>query len=200
MNISKIDYTSLIEKYQSLISSAADSIWEFAETAFQEHRSSSLLKSILEEQGFSISAPSEKLPTAFTARWGYGRPILGFLGEYDALPGLSGRHIDCRFPRLAVGRPFVPQVGIGIACHMAFGLEDKIGESCGDAFYAVPHFLHREGLGLERGHAVQDVFVIDVRDGLRVIRFYGSYHDCLPFDMQKYEKHWLQPNKALKVF
>ena len=89
MNISKIDYTSLIEKYQSLIISAADSIWEFAETAFQEHRSSSLLKSILEEQGFSISAPSEKLPTAFTARWGYGRPILGFLGEYDALPGLS---------------------------------------------------------------------------------------------------------------
>ena len=47
------------------------------------------MKSILEEQGFSISAPSEKLPTAFTARWGYGRPILGFLGEYDALPGLS---------------------------------------------------------------------------------------------------------------
>ena len=89
MNISKIDYTSLIEKYQSLIISAADSIWEFAETAFQEHRSSSLLKSILEEQGFSISAPSEKFPTAFTARWGYGRPILGFLGEYDALPGLS---------------------------------------------------------------------------------------------------------------
>ena len=89
MNISKIDYTSLIEKYQSLIISAADSIWEYAETAFQEHRSSSLLKSILEEQGFSISAPSEKLPTAFTARWGYGRPILGFLGEYDALPGLS---------------------------------------------------------------------------------------------------------------
>ena len=89
MNISKIDYTSLIEKYQSLIISAADSIWEYAETAFQEHRSSSLLKSILEDQGFSVSTPSEKLPTAFTARWGYGRPILGFLGEYDALPGLS---------------------------------------------------------------------------------------------------------------
>lgn len=89
MNISKIDYTSLIEKYQSLIISAADSIWEYAETAFQEHRSSSLLKSILEEQGFFVSAPSAKLPTAFTARWGYGRPILGFLGEYDALPGLS---------------------------------------------------------------------------------------------------------------
>ena len=84
MNISKIDYTSLIEKYQSLIISAADSIWEYAETAFQEHRSSSLLKSILEDQGFSVSTPSEKLPTAFTARWGYGRPILGFLGEYDA--------------------------------------------------------------------------------------------------------------------
>ena len=50
MNISKIDYTSLIEKYQSLIISAADSIWEYAETAFQEHRSSSLLKSILEDQ------------------------------------------------------------------------------------------------------------------------------------------------------
>lgn len=89
MNISKIDYDFLVNKYKSLIDSAADSIWEYAETAFQEYRSSSLLKSILEEQGFSVSVPSPKLPTAFTACWGHGRPVIGFLGEYDALGGLS---------------------------------------------------------------------------------------------------------------
>ena len=44
MNISDIDYTSLINKYQSLIISAADSIWEYGETAFQEYHSSTLLK------------------------------------------------------------------------------------------------------------------------------------------------------------
>ena len=89
MNISDIDYTSLINKYQPLIISAADSIWEYGETAFQEYRSSALLKSILEEQGFTVSSPSSQLPTAFTARWGNGKPVIGLLGEYDALPGLA---------------------------------------------------------------------------------------------------------------
>ena len=89
MNISDIDYTSLINKYQPLIISAADSIWEYGETAFQEYRSSALLKSILEEQGFTVSSPSSQLPTAFTARLGNGKPVIGLLGEYDALPGLA---------------------------------------------------------------------------------------------------------------
>ena len=47
MNISDIDFTALINKYQSLIISTADSIWEYAETAFQEYRSCALLKSVL---------------------------------------------------------------------------------------------------------------------------------------------------------
>lgn len=89
MNISEIDFQPFIEKYKDLVVSAADAIWQYAEPAFLEYRSSDLLRSILEEQGFAVSLPSPLLPTAFTARWGHGGPVIGLLGEYDALPGMS---------------------------------------------------------------------------------------------------------------
>lgn len=89
MNDFYINYDALTQKYRAEIISAADTIWDYAETAFEEFKSATLLKSILENHGFKVSAPCKELPTAFTACFGHGHPVIGLLGEYDALPKMS---------------------------------------------------------------------------------------------------------------
>lgn len=69
----------------------ADQIWAFAETALHETRSAALLENFLEGEGFVVERDVAGLPTAFVASYGHGRPIIGVLGEYDALPGISQR-------------------------------------------------------------------------------------------------------------
>ncbi|MBS1825997.1 MAG: amidohydrolase [Acidobacteria bacterium] len=64
-------------------------IWEFAELGYKEQRSSGLLRSELQKAGFRTQENIGGMPTAFTAEWGSGKPVIGILGEYDALPGLS---------------------------------------------------------------------------------------------------------------
>jgi len=65
------------------------SIWEFAEVGLQEHRSSKLLVDTLRDNGFKVQSGVSDMPTAFVASYGSGRPIIGILAEYDALPGMS---------------------------------------------------------------------------------------------------------------
>ena len=67
---------------------AAKSIWELAEPGYQETKSSRLLASMLEAAGFELAWNIGGIPTAFTATAGSGEPVIGVLGEYDALPGL----------------------------------------------------------------------------------------------------------------
>ncbi len=64
-------------------------IWEFAETALHEHQSAAALANYAEEQGFEVERGVAGMPTAFIASYGKGKPIIGIMGEYDALPGLS---------------------------------------------------------------------------------------------------------------
>jgi len=67
----------------------AHAIWGFAEMGYQEKQSSALLQKTLKEEGFTITTGIAGIPTAFVAEYGSGSPIIGILGEYDALPGLS---------------------------------------------------------------------------------------------------------------
>ena len=67
----------------------SDTIWENAEIRFREKKSAEDYRSFLEKEGFSVTVGLAGLKTAFSARWGSGKPVIGFLGEYDALPGLS---------------------------------------------------------------------------------------------------------------
>jgi aminobenzoyl-glutamate utilization protein B len=67
----------------------ADQVWGFAETALRETRSSKVLADYAEQQGFTVERGVAGLPTAFVASYGEGRPIVGIMGEYDALPVLS---------------------------------------------------------------------------------------------------------------
>jgi aminobenzoyl-glutamate utilization protein B len=64
-------------------------IWEFAEVGYKESKSAALLKEDLRGAGFRIEENIGGIPTAFSATWGSGKPVIGILGEYDALPGLS---------------------------------------------------------------------------------------------------------------
>ncbi len=68
---------------------AAMQIWNFAELGYQEYKSSALLQETLKEAGFTITTGVAGMPTAFIAEYGTGKPVIGILGEYDALPGLS---------------------------------------------------------------------------------------------------------------
>jgi aminobenzoyl-glutamate utilization protein B len=67
----------------------AKQIWAFAEVGYQEQKSSALLQQQLRAAGFEVKAGVADIPTAFVATWGSGKPIIGIVGEYDALPGLS---------------------------------------------------------------------------------------------------------------
>ena len=69
----------------------SDRIWDFAEFRFQEHKSADLQAKYLEGCGFRVTRGIGGIPTAFKAEWGSEGPVIGFLGEYDALPGLSQR-------------------------------------------------------------------------------------------------------------
>jgi aminobenzoyl-glutamate utilization protein B len=75
----------VVEKFGRI----SDAIWNYAELGMQEFRSSALLAKTLEEAGFSVERNVAGMPTCFVATWGSGKPVIGILGEFDALPGLS---------------------------------------------------------------------------------------------------------------
>ncbi len=71
-------------------------IWEFAEVGYQETKSSALLQEELRAAGFAIRAGVAGIPTAFVAEYGSGKPVIGIVGEFDALPGLSQDAVPVR--------------------------------------------------------------------------------------------------------
>jgi aminobenzoyl-glutamate utilization protein B len=70
-------------------SGIAKKIWEYAEVGYKEAKSSALLQETLAQAGFKIEKGVAGIPTAFIATYGSGKPVIGILGEYDALPGIS---------------------------------------------------------------------------------------------------------------
>jgi len=67
----------------------SDQVWRFAETALKETKSSKVLADYAEQEGFHVTRGIAGLPTAFVAEFGEGAPVIGIMGEYDALPGIS---------------------------------------------------------------------------------------------------------------
>ena len=84
---SSIDQNVINHKKQ--FSDLAIEIWNHAEMGYQETKSSNLLASALEKEGFTITKNVADIPTAFIAEYGSGGPVIGILGEFDALPGLA---------------------------------------------------------------------------------------------------------------
>ena len=84
---SSIDQNVINHKKQ--FSDLAIEIWNHAEMGYQETKSSNLLAYELEKEGFTITKNVADIPTAFIAEYGSGGPVIGILGEFDALPGLA---------------------------------------------------------------------------------------------------------------
>lgn len=88
MNV-KEKVCSSIEAKRNLYSEINDKIWSTPEYSFREYKSAQVLIDALKENGFQVESDIAGMPTAFKAVYGIGKPVIGFLAEYDALAGLS---------------------------------------------------------------------------------------------------------------
>ena len=78
-----------VERRRETYTALSDAIWDRPELNFREDFAAGALCSLLEKEGFSITKNWGSLPNAFRAQYGAGSPVVAFLGEYDALSGLS---------------------------------------------------------------------------------------------------------------
>lgn len=104
------DLDNNFSKYREV----AQEIWDYAELGFLEEKSTAALQNLLAGEGFKIEKGVAGMPTAFVATYGSGKPVIGILAEYDALPGLSQKAIPTKSP--------VVEGGNGQGCgHNLFG-------------------------------------------------------------------------------
>ena len=80
---------TIIEEKAPLLTDLSDKIWEYAELSMLEYKSTAAYVQILTEEGFEVTEKLCNMPTAFSGAFGSGKPVIGILGEYDALSGLS---------------------------------------------------------------------------------------------------------------
>ncbi|MEM3414219.1 MAG: amidohydrolase, partial [Thermoproteota archaeon] len=113
---------SWIDKNKDSLVEISDKIWEFAELGLKELKSSKLLFEELEKNGFFVKRGIAGLPTAFIASWGQGKPVVGIMGEYDALPGLSQKKVSWKEPLIEGA----PGHGCGHNIHGASGMAAAI--------------------------------------------------------------------------
>ncbi|MEM8488185.1 MAG: amidohydrolase [Bacteroidota bacterium] len=129
--------SDLLDKSAATYAAVAHEIWELAEVGYQEHRSAAKLQALLANAGFQIKAGVAAIPTAFVASYGEGEPVIGIMGEYDALPGIS--------QAAQPDRAIIEGQGAGHACgHHLFGTGSAA------AAIAVKHWLDEGHTGTIR--------------------------------------------------
>ena len=89
VNKLKKQLLSSIEQKSDELITISDNIWHLAEVAFREEKSAQYLMEYAKQNGFDVDSDLAGMPTAFTATFGEGSPVIGIIGEFDALPGLS---------------------------------------------------------------------------------------------------------------
>lgn len=100
-----MDINSWIESNRSMFIELSNEVWGYAELGYKEFQSSKTLEDALEEAGFKLERGVADIPTAFVASYGDASgPVIGILGEFDALPGLSQDCVPYRKP-LESGAP-----------------------------------------------------------------------------------------------
>jgi aminobenzoyl-glutamate utilization protein B len=109
-----------IDARSAELAGLSDEIWRYAETAFEETRSAEALAAYAEKSGFRVERGVAGMPTAFVATFGEGKPVIGILGEYDALPGISQKAI----PTKEALKPGAAGHGCG---HNLFGVASLAG-------------------------------------------------------------------------
>jgi aminobenzoyl-glutamate utilization protein B len=130
-----LDYaTGVIEDKRPVLLAAADKIWEFAETKFEEVQSAQVLQEILAREGFRVESGLADMSTAFVGSYGQGGPVVAILGEYDALSGLS------QAAQTARPAPLVPGAN-GHGCG-----HNLLGVGALAAAIALRHYMEATGL------------------------------------------------------
>ena len=92
------DVLAHVAAHADRFSALSRQIWESPELGFHETKSSALLQQELRANGFEIHSGVAGMPTAFTAAFGSGKPVIALMGEFDALPGLSQKDIPAASP------------------------------------------------------------------------------------------------------
>ena len=85
----KFPYLDIIDEKAQMLDDAMDFIWDHPETAFAEFESAKCLCDLLEKEGFTVEKNLANIETAFSGRFGSGKPVIGVLGEFDALSGMG---------------------------------------------------------------------------------------------------------------
>lgn len=89
-----------VDAHAGRLGEVSRQIWELAEVGYKETKSSALLQAELKSAGFRVQAGVAGIPTSFVATYGEGKPVIGLMAEYDALPGLSQSDVPQRSPRV----------------------------------------------------------------------------------------------------
>jgi aminobenzoyl-glutamate utilization protein B len=122
-----------IDEHRDEFIEMSDRVWEYAELGLVEFKSAELHAETLERHGFNVDRGVAEMPTAFVASWGEGEPVIGFMGEYDALPGISNKAVPYKEPLVIDG----PGHGCGHNVHGTSGFM---------AAAATRHILEAENL------------------------------------------------------
>jgi aminobenzoyl-glutamate utilization protein B len=87
-----------IEDNKQKIIEMSDEVWAYAEPGLLEFKTAELMADYIESQGFKVERGVAGMPSAFVATWGSGKPVLGVLGELDALAGISNKAVPYKDP------------------------------------------------------------------------------------------------------
>lgn len=124
-----------IDEKSDVILKVSDTIWSYAELSLEEYKSCALYCDVLKKEGFAVETPVAGIETAFAARYGSGHPVIGILGEYDALSGLSQQ-------AGATVREEVQNGGSGHGCG-----HNMLGAGAMAAAFAVKKYLSEQPAG-----------------------------------------------------
>lgn len=146
-----------IDNNKTMLTDIARKIWDNPELSFAEKYAADLQASLLKKYGFTVK-PVKNVPTAFVAEHGQGRPIIGIMGEYDALAGLSNKVADKHEPVQAgapghgCGHNHLGTAGMGAALALKAAIDAGLGGTV--RYYGCPAeetlagkvFMAREGV------------------------------------------------------
>ena len=122
-----------IEAKKDVFTALSDEIWGYAELSLKEFQSADAYRRVLKELGFDVTETVCGLPTAFAGSYGSGKPVIGILGEYDALSGLS-----------QVGGSTVPEEVENGGCGHGCG-HNMLGAGALAAAYGIKEYLKATG-------------------------------------------------------
>lgn len=137
----------------------SNKIWELAELGYQESKSSALLAEELRKNGFKIETAVAGIPTAFVATYGSGKPVIGVMGEYDALLGLSQKVAPRKDPLIEGA----PGHGCGHNIHGTSGMAGAIAAKVAMETAGIAGTLKFFGCPAEEGGSGK---VFMVREGI----------------------------------